>query len=131
MTAVALEAEPVPLVRDAAGRLMVAGTRVPLDTLVAAFKQGESPEAIHENYDTVALADIYSILGYYLGHRPAVEAYLAEQERLGEELQARIEAAVRPDDLRAKLMARSERVTVRLVADENLRRAIVVGCSVR
>jgi hypothetical protein len=33
MTAVAFDPEPVPLTRDEAGRLMVIGSRVPLDTL--------------------------------------------------------------------------------------------------
>lgn len=106
MGALALEPEPVPLVRDEADRLMVEGTRIPLDALVAAFKQGESPEAIHEDYDTVALADVYVVLAYYLRHRAEVEVYLAEQERLGVEVQTRIEAAFPPDGLRAKLMAR-------------------------
>ena len=50
MTAVAFDPEPVPLTRDEAGRLMVIGSRVPLDTLVAAFERGDSPEAIHESY---------------------------------------------------------------------------------
>jgi len=107
MVPATFEPDPVPLVRDAAGRLMVVGTRVPLDSLVAAFKQGESPEAIHENYDTVALADIYAVFAYYLNHRADVEEYLAEQERLGAELQARIESAYPPDGLRAKVLARS------------------------
>lgn len=38
MTAAAIEPEPVPLVRDQAGRLMVPGTRMSLDILVAEFK---------------------------------------------------------------------------------------------
>jgi uncharacterized protein (DUF433 family) len=104
--AVTLEPELVPLVRDDAGRLMVVGTRVPLDTLIVAFKQGESPEAIHESFDTVALADIYAVLAYYLRHRPEVEAYLGEQERDAAQIQARIEAAYPSEGLRAKLLAR-------------------------
>lgn len=56
MTAQAIDPEPVPLVRDEAGRLMVPGTRISLDVLVAAFKRGESPEAIHDDYETVPLA---------------------------------------------------------------------------
>lgn len=106
MTATAFAPEPVPLIRDQAGRLMVEGTRVPLDTLVAAFKRGESPEGIHESYDTVALADVYSVLTYYLRHRAEVEAYLAEREHQGAEIQARIEAEYPPEGLRAKLLAR-------------------------
>jgi len=88
---------------------MVIGTRVPLDTLVAAFKRGESPEVIHESYDTVSLADVYSVLAYYLRHKPEVEIYLAEREREGAEIQARIEAHFPPEGLRAKLLARLEK----------------------
>jgi len=107
MVPLSLQADPVPLVRDSAGRLMVVGTRVPLDALVVAFKQGDSAETIHENYDTVPVADVYAVLAYYLKHRREVEAYLVEQERLGDEVQARIEAIYPPDGLRAKLLARS------------------------
>lgn len=106
MTAVAIEPEPVPLVRDQAGRLMVPGTRISLDVLVADFKSGKTPEAIHDNYETVSLADVYAIFSYYLRHRVDVEEYLTEQEREGAEIQARIEAIYPPDGLRAKLLAR-------------------------
>lgn len=106
MTAAAIEPEPVPLVRDQAGRLLVPGSRISLDILVAAFKRGDSPEAIHEDYETVSLADVYAIFAYYLRHRAEVEAYLGEQEREGAEIQARIETLYPPDGLRAKLLAR-------------------------
>lgn len=106
MTAAAIEPEPVPLVLDQAGRLMVPGTRISLDVLVAAFKRGKTPEAIHDAYETVSLPDVYAIFTYYLRHRTEVEAYLAEQEREGAELQARIEAEYPlPEGLRAKLLA--------------------------
>lgn len=107
MTAAAIEPEPVPLVRDQAGRLMVPDTRISLDVLVAAFKRGKTPEAIHDSYETVSLPDVYAIFTYYLRHRAEVEAYLAEQERDGAEIQARIEAEYPLNDgLRAKLLAR-------------------------
>lgn len=106
MTAEAIDPEPVPLVRDRAGRLVVPGTRVSLDILVAAFKRGESPEAIHEDYPGVPLADVYGIFSYYLRHRAEVETYLDEQILLGGELQARIEENDQPAGLRAKLLAR-------------------------
>lgn len=109
MTAAAIKPEPVPLVRDDVGRLMVPGTRISLDVLVAAFKRGDSPEAVHENYESVALADVYAIFAYYLRHRHEVEDYLTEQERLGAETQARIEAIDPPDGLRARLLARLDR----------------------
>lgn len=107
MAATAIEPQPVPLVRDDAGRLMVPGTRISLDVLIAAFKRGKTPEAIHEGYETVALADVYAIFAYYLRHRTEVESYLAEQQRRGDEVRARIEAEYPPEEgLRAKLLAR-------------------------
>lgn len=106
MSAEAIEPEPVPLVRDQAGRLMVPGTRISLDVLVADFKQGRMPESIHEAYETVSLADVYAVFAYYLRHRGEVEAYLVEQQREGAEIQARIEADDPPDGLRARLLAR-------------------------
>ena len=108
MTAGAIAPEPVPLVRDLAGRLMVPGTRISLDVLVADFKRGRTPESIHDAYQTVSLADVYAIFAYYLRHRAEVEAYLVEQELEGAEIQARIEANDPPEGLRAKLLDRLE-----------------------
>lgn len=106
LTASAIEPEPVPLIRDQVGRLMVPGTRVFLDVLVAAFKRGDSPEAIHDNYETVPLADVYAIFAHYLRHRAEVEEYLAEREREGAKGQARIEAISPSDGLPATLLTR-------------------------
>lgn len=106
ISAEVIEPEPVPLVRDEAGRLMVPGTRISLDVLVAAFKRGKTPEAIHDSYETVSLADIYAVFAYYLRHRVEVGEYLVEQDRDGAEIQERIEAIYPPDGLRAKLLAR-------------------------
>lgn len=107
MSAAVIEPEPVPLVRDDVGRLMVPGTRISLDVLVAAFKRGQTPEATHEAFETVSLADVYAIFAYFLRHRAEVEEYLAEQERDVSQIQARIEADYPLDDgLRARLLAR-------------------------
>ena len=77
--------------------------------LVAAFRRGESPEAIQDDYDAVSLADVYAILAYYLRHRQEVDAYIAEQAREGAEVRARIEQLhPMPEGLRAKLLARLE-----------------------
>lgn len=108
MTAAAIDPEPVPLARDAAGRLTVIGTRVPLDTLVAAFERGDSPEAIHESYPTVSLGDIYAIFTYCVRHRDDVNAYLARRGEERAEQRAEIETKFPPDGLRAKLLARPD-----------------------
>lgn len=87
---------------------MVPNTRISLDALVAAFKRGKTPEVSHDSYESVSPADVYAIFTYYLRHRSEVEAYLAQQEREGAEIQARIEAEhPLSDGLRAKLLAPS------------------------
>ncbi|WP_432558836.1 DUF433 domain-containing protein [Granulicoccus sp. GXG6511] len=104
MTAGLIEPEPVPLTRDNAGRLMVIGTRVPLDTLVAAFERGDSPEAIHESYPSVALGDIYAVFTYYVRHRDEVDAYLALRARQRADQRSEVENRFPPEGLRAKLL---------------------------
>lgn len=105
-TASALQPQPIPLVRDAAGRLVIVGTRMPLETLMAAFKRGESPATIHESYDTAQLAGVYAVLAYRLRHMAEVESYLAERERQDSATRAWIEAGYPAGGLRAKPLAR-------------------------
>lgn len=52
----------------------VGGTRVTLDTLVAAFEQGATTEEIAQQYPSPGLADVYSVIGYYLRRRDEVAA---------------------------------------------------------
>jgi len=106
MTAVAFDPEPVPLTRDATGRLMVIGSRVPLDTLVAAFERGDSPEAIHESYPTVSLGDIYATFTYCVRHRGEVNAYLAQRAEQRAATRTEIETRFPPEGIRARLLAR-------------------------
>lgn len=106
MTAAAIGPEPVPLARDTAGRLMVIGSRVPLDTLVAAFGRGDSPEAIRESYPSIALGDIYAVFTYCVRHRDDVNAYLAARAQQRGERRAEVETRFPPAGLRAKLLAR-------------------------
>lgn len=105
MTA-AIAPEPVPLYADEAGGLRIGGTRVLLESLVAAFQRGDAPEEIREQYPTVALADIYAVLTFYLRHGVEVQDYLAERERVGDAVQSRVEADLPADGLRARLLAR-------------------------
>jgi hypothetical protein len=56
---------------------------VTLDCLVELFDQGASPEEIAAEYDSVALADVYAVLTYYLRHQDDVKAYLANSSNPG------------------------------------------------
>jgi uncharacterized protein (DUF433 family) len=76
----AVEAIPVALKTHADGVIRVGDTRVTLDTIVAAFQRGETPEVIAEQYPAVSLADVYGVIGFYLGRQEEVEAYLTERQ---------------------------------------------------
>ncbi len=97
---------PLPLHADEAGVVRVGGTRVALDSVVAAFWSGETAEGIVERYPALRLADVYQVLGYYLLHRDAVDAYLAGREREAAQLREKIEADFDPTGLRARLISR-------------------------
>lgn len=98
--------EPIPLSTDADGAIRVAGTRVTLDTVVATFMTGASPEEIAQDYPVLQLADIYAVLTYYLRHREEVDTYLRERRARGEALRREIEARSPQSGLRELLLAR-------------------------
>ena len=101
---IALAADPVPLEKDEYDTIRVKGSRVTLDTIVAAFNKGETAQEILDGYPTLALADIYSIIGYYLHHQADVEAYLAEQDLKAREIRQKIEASYPTAQLRARMI---------------------------
>lgn len=98
--------EPVPLSLNADGVICVSHTRVTLDTLVAAFQEGATAEEIAQQYPTVLLADVYSVIGYYLHHTAEVETYLAQRRKLAAQVQRENEARFNPVGIRQRLMAR-------------------------
>jgi len=103
-----LATEPLPLTPDADGTVRVGGTRVTLDTLVEAFHEGLTAEEMAQQYPSVALADIYAIIGYYLRRRNEVEAYLEERRLQAREVRELNEARTDPRGIRERLLARRE-----------------------
>jgi uncharacterized protein (DUF433 family) len=101
-----IETDPVPLRVDDTGTVRVGGTRVTLDTVIGFFNQGESPEEIAYGFDTLKLADIYTVIGYYLRHRAEVDAYLKQRDEEAEALRREIQAQPRYKEFRERLLAR-------------------------
>lgn len=99
-------AEPIPLRTDSSGVIRVGGTRVTLDTVVANFKAGESPEEIVHNFPSLELADVYAVLTYYLRHQSEVEDYLRRGQEQAAEVRRMIEAHSSQHGLRERLLAR-------------------------
>jgi uncharacterized protein (DUF433 family) len=106
--AFAIAQEAAPLVLDARGVVRVGGTRVTLDTVVAAFRDGASAEEIVAQYPALSLADTYATIGYYLRHRADVDSYLRRREREAEAVREQVERHCPPEGLRARLLARQE-----------------------
>ena len=93
-----------PYIDQEDGAIRIAGTRVGLSSIVAGFREGESPDKIAKEFPTVTVAQVYGAIAYYLENRKLVDDFLAEVDReferrvrpLGEtnpELFARLEAA--------------------------------------
>ena len=57
-----IAADHVPLALDEDGVARVGGSRIPLDTVVCAFMQGATPEQIAEQFPSLRLSDIYSVI---------------------------------------------------------------------
>jgi len=59
----------------------IAGTRVSLDSLVYAFRDGLSPETIAaECLPTLTLEQVYGVITYYLKHKNEIDHYLNTAE---------------------------------------------------
>jgi uncharacterized protein (DUF433 family) len=98
--------EHIPLATDDAGVVRVSGTRVTLDTIVQAFSDGATAEEIVQQYPTVPLADVYSVIGYYLRRRHEVEDYLRERRHQAEAVRQHNEARQQPAGIRERLLNR-------------------------
>ena len=57
----------------------VRGTRVSLDSIVYAWREGLSPESIAEDFPALALDQIYGAIAFYLAHQADIDEYLRQQ----------------------------------------------------
>jgi uncharacterized protein (DUF433 family) len=90
----------------------VAGTRISLDSIVHAFRRGESPETICQNFELLRLEDVYGAIAYYLGNQADIDAYLIFQNQKW--VEGRRNAEPLPAGLCERLMrARDELHTAR------------------
>lgn len=84
MTTLTFEPQALPLRIDEHGAIRVGNTRVSVDSVVEAFKEGATPEEIVQNFDTLQLADVYAVISYYLKNMDEVDVYLKTQENAAE-----------------------------------------------
>lgn len=100
-----------PLRRDEGGTLRIGSTRVPLDTVAAAFRAGATPEQIVNHFPALDLVDVYTVVTWMLRNPSKVDEYLAARRAQADLFREEIESDPQHQALRARLLAR--RVTVR------------------
>ncbi len=62
------------------GVLRVANTRVSLDSIVYAFRDGQTPESIAQSFPLVTLEQVYGAIAVYLANRAEIDDYLEREE---------------------------------------------------
>ena len=98
--------EILPLSTDDDGVIRVGGTRVTLDTIIAAFIEGATAEEIAQQYPSVRLAENYSVNGYKLRRHDDNESYLKRRRKQADEARQQNEARLNPEGIRERLLAR-------------------------
>lgn len=98
--------EVVPIKMNKDGVILVSKTRVTLDTVIAAFNEGLTAEEISYQYPSVPLADIYSVIGYYLRKRKEVDTYLKRREKQAQAIRRVNEERFNSSQIRERLLAR-------------------------
>src|SRR5213082_2968663 len=81
---------------DESGVYRVGNTRVMLDSVVAAFHQGHSPETIAQQYPALSLEEVYGAIAYYLANKHEVDQYLRRQDEVWKQWREKAGAVTRP-----------------------------------
>ncbi len=102
----AIASEPVPFAEDSDGVVRISKTRVTLDTVVSAFLEGATAEEIAQQYPTLDLANVYSVLACYLRQRSEIDAYLGRYRLQADAVQKQNESQFDPHGIRDRLLAR-------------------------
>jgi len=106
-----IKLECVPLRVDADGVARVGATRIPLDSVLASFFEGATPEEIVQQYPSLQLGDVYAVIGFYLRHREEVDAYLVHRHKQAVEIREENQARFPPRSIRDRLLARRSRTS--------------------
>ena len=63
------------------GVYYVPGTRISLDSVVHAFNEGQSHEAIQQDFPLLKEWQIYGAIAFYLDHQAEIDQHLEETHR--------------------------------------------------
>lgn len=97
--------------QDEHGVLRVGGTRVMLDSVIAAFHQGHSAETVVQEYPALSLEEVYGAFAYYLANKHEVDQYLRRQDEVWNQWREKAQAVTSP------VVQRLRRQSVKAEAD--------------
>lgn len=66
--------------KTAEGGWRVGESRVSLDSVIVAYWEGRSPEAIAEDFPSLTTEQVYGAIAFYLHNKAEIDLYLAEQD---------------------------------------------------
>ncbi len=96
-----------PYVREDNGALRVGEADISLDSVVIAFQDGLSPEAIQLQYPVLALEEVYGAITHYLANQTAVDHYLAQQAERWADVRRKVELTSSPVVARLRALRQS------------------------
>lgn len=104
---IAIHTDPIPMRADADGVIRIGTTRVTLDTLFAAYRDGATAEEIHLRYESVPLADVHAVIAYCLRHRDEIDVYLSDRRTEAIAVRERVESRQGVQAIRERLSKRN------------------------
>lgn len=88
----------------------IKGKRISLDSVVHAFRRGQSPESIQQSFPLLTLEEIYGAITFYLANKSDVDRSISEDEAAFDEMHR--ESQERNAAIYARIeKARSELIT--------------------
>jgi len=109
MMTISISSIATPLLTDREGVIRVGGTRVTLDTVLAAFNNGSTPEEISWQYPSLELADIYAAITYYLRNRLEIDSYLQQRSEIRIQVREEGKKRLQSVDIRERLLSRRKK----------------------
>jgi len=91
---------------DEHGVYRVGDTRVMLDSVIWAFRKGDSPASIQEQYPSLSLEQVYGSIAYCLGREDEVNTYLQKQEAVWREFKLEADKRRSPAMERLRALAK-------------------------
>src|SRR5436305_1014340 len=74
------DAQTPPLSCWADGSLRVGNSRIPAERVIYAYSDGDTPEEIKQDFPSLSLSEIYSVLAFYLRHKDEIDAYIQRRQ---------------------------------------------------